>query len=54
MICHSRPREGKVVAQDKTSSQSSEITRRVGAPKRYGLDTSKECVYEVIGQADVI
>jgi hypothetical protein len=54
LICHHSPRKNQVPAQDKTSPQSSEITRRVGALKRNGLDTSKECAYKVIGQADAI
>ena len=46
-ICHSSPRNSQVQAQDKTSPQSSEITRRVGALKRNGLDMSKECAVRV-------
>ncbi len=53
-MCHSSPRNSKVITQDKTSPQSSEITRWVVAPKRNGLDMSKERAYEVIGEADAI
>ena len=53
LICHSSPRKSQVIAQDKTS-QSSEITGRVAALKRNGLDTSTECAYKVIRQVNAI
>ena len=54
MICHSSPRNSKVLAQDKTSQQSRKITKRGVALKRNGWDMCKEGAYNVIGQADAI